>query len=410
MDRLFCPGVIFHVLLIVGAYARRVHHKASDLESLAVVRRAHFIPGQAGLAGLAPATTGVLARHRPLINARHPQRMPSVRPMRMTVANHVGGNTHEGFPPAPLGPRMAAWPNNSLMGNARLSIKSGVAVVPHPDKAHREYKLPPYVGGEDAYFVDDEAGILGVADGVGGWASKGIDPGIFSRQLMSFAAEEAKGSTGTVDPVGMLSRAHARTTVPGSSTAIILALGQETGELRVANLGDSGFLHLRRGQVLFQSPPMQHQFNYPFQLTAPDFRVQGDKPSAAETFTLQEIQPGDVIVAGSDGLFDNAHSTDIAAMVQRATNSGATGAELAKRVADELAHQTALWANDANHISPFEEEVTKERPDWDYRGGKPDDITVVVAVVESKPRVDEEFVKNWLENLADEEGIDGGSR
>lgn len=39
-------------------------------------------------------------------------------------------------------------------------------------------------GGDDAYFVnvgDSGALDLGVFDGVGGWASLGHDPGVFSR-------------------------------------------------------------------------------------------------------------------------------------------------------------------------------------------------------------------------------------
>jgi protein phosphatase PTC7 len=46
---------------------------------------------------------------------------------------------------------------------------------PHPAKAHR--------GGEDAYSLAD--GMVAVSDGVGGWASSGINPAFFSRSLVS---------------------------------------------------------------------------------------------------------------------------------------------------------------------------------------------------------------------------------
>jgi protein phosphatase PTC7 len=39
--------------------------------------------------------------------------------------------------------------------------------------------------GEDAHFICQERQTFGVADGVGGWAMKGIDSGIFARELMS---------------------------------------------------------------------------------------------------------------------------------------------------------------------------------------------------------------------------------
>lgn len=46
---------------------------------------------------------------------------------------------------------------------------------PHPDKA--------YKGGEDAGF--SSARLLSVADGVGGWAKHGVDPGKYSKELIS---------------------------------------------------------------------------------------------------------------------------------------------------------------------------------------------------------------------------------
>ena len=45
--------------------------------------------------------------------------------------------------------------------------------IPHYKKRDR--------GGEDAYILSD--GLCAVADGVGGWNSKGVDPGIFAREL-----------------------------------------------------------------------------------------------------------------------------------------------------------------------------------------------------------------------------------
>jgi protein phosphatase PTC7 len=52
---------------------------------------------------------------------------------------------------------------------------TGVCMIPHPDKA--------YKGGEDAFSGSQDACMFCLADGVGGWASKGIDPGLYSREL-----------------------------------------------------------------------------------------------------------------------------------------------------------------------------------------------------------------------------------
>lgn len=46
-------------------------------------------------------------------------------------------------------------------------------MLPHADKKHK--------GGEDAFVVLDT--MLSVCDGVGGWATQGVDPADFSRAL-----------------------------------------------------------------------------------------------------------------------------------------------------------------------------------------------------------------------------------
>jgi hypothetical protein len=46
-------------------------------------------------------------------------------------------------------------------------FSSGAAMLPHPDKASR--------GGEDSFFIADHQAAVGVADGVGGWVSTGLD-------------------------------------------------------------------------------------------------------------------------------------------------------------------------------------------------------------------------------------------
>jgi protein phosphatase PTC7 len=51
---------------------------------------------------------------------------------------------------------------------------SKTIIIPHDEKKHR--------GGEDAAATDET--ILVVADGVGGWANHGVNPGIYSRALV----------------------------------------------------------------------------------------------------------------------------------------------------------------------------------------------------------------------------------
>lgn len=46
-------------------------------------------------------------------------------------------------------------------------------MIPHPEKKHKN--------GEDSFYANSQ--ILSVADGVGGWAKHGIDPGLYSEKL-----------------------------------------------------------------------------------------------------------------------------------------------------------------------------------------------------------------------------------
>lgn len=47
--------------------------------------------------------------------------------------------------------------------------------MPHPKKKDK--------GGEDAYFISADDSLVGMADGVGGWNKKGVDPALFSNEL-----------------------------------------------------------------------------------------------------------------------------------------------------------------------------------------------------------------------------------
>ena len=58
-------------------------------------------------------------------------------------------------------------------------FKYGVKLIPRFDKKKK--------GGEDAYVVSDR--LIVVADGVGGWARKGVDPGLFAKELCNHVKE-----------------------------------------------------------------------------------------------------------------------------------------------------------------------------------------------------------------------------
>ena len=61
----------------------------------------------------------------------------------------------------------------------------------------------------------------------------------------------------------------------GSCTACVVALDRTGQTLHTANLGDSGFLLIRKGKVVHRSEEQQHYFNTPFQLSVAPTVLQG---------------------------------------------------------------------------------------------------------------------------------------
>ncbi|XP_010556299.1 PREDICTED: probable protein phosphatase 2C 55 [Tarenaya hassleriana] len=243
-----------------------------------------------------------------------------------------------------------------------LKLVSGSCYLPHPDKED--------TGGEDAHFICPEEQAVGVADGVGGWADLGIDAGLYSRELMSNSVsaiqDEPKGS---VDPARVLEKAYTSTKAKGSSTACILAL-TDLG-LHAINLGDSGFMVVRDGCTVFRSPVQQHDFNFTYQLESGN---NGDLPSSGQVFTVQ-VAPGDIIISGTDGLFDNLYNNEITAVVVQAVRGGLGPKVTAQKIA-ALARQRA---EDRDRQTPFSKAA--QDAGFRYYGGKLDDITVVVSYV-----------------------------
>lgn len=92
----------------------------------------------------------------------------------------------------------------------------------------------------------------------------------------------------------------------GSSTACVLILNRENSTVYTANIGDSGFIVVREGKIIHRSEEQQHYFNTPFQLSLPPpgQNVLSDSPESADTLSFP-VQNGDVILAATDGVFDN---------------------------------------------------------------------------------------------------------
>ena len=301
----------------------------------------------------------------------------------------------------------------------------------------------PFTGrpnsGQDAFFIsrisNSSSVAFGVADGVGGWSDSGFDSAHFSHGLCQGMARNAasppssSNNDGTeaekIGPRTLLERAYKGIVedkiVEGGGTTACVAVGKGDGNVTVANLGDSGFVQLRLGAVNHYSNPQTHAFNTPYQLSIVPPRILAlsrafgggplhDMPKDA-SITTHEVRHGDVLVFATDGVWDNLSPTDLLRIVSKqmqgfqAWVNGDKGTEVSdkifelteeggiavgqRRVEDTLQANLAVHvvgeaksaSLDINREGPFAREIRKRYPREEWRGGKVDDICVVVAVV-----------------------------
>lgn len=275
-----------------------------------------------------------------------------------------------------------------------LAFRSGIASIPHPEKADK--------GGEDAFFVQRTA--IGVFDGVGGWASIGVDAGLYSKELARLTAAyvDRQGSAAVVDA---LKSAKDNNRAIGSSTACVIGLNDD--KLVGVNLGDSGLIVIRNGNVVYRTCEQQHYFNCPYQIGTDSL----DTVEVGHPIDFK-VQHGDWIIMGTDGLWDNVFPDKIVEIVVRnhdqkpdsqpkvenndstkrsndASSDGGsvlsdcsttdTRAEDAQLIAIELARAAVAVAHDERSSSPFA--VNAQNAGHLFLGGKVDDITIIAAMV-----------------------------
>lgn len=263
---------------------------------------------------------------------------------------------------------------------------------------------------EDAHFLD--AGMLGVADGVGGWRALGVDSGLFAGELMrecqnqtldgwSVALRDSTAVESCLKPVA--EEALCRTQAYGSATLLLGALYSDMLEL--LNLGDSRAIlirfHDQMPEIVLATTPMQHSFNTPFQVCKPltsaskAALLQASSPENFKQLTRTlccrklindhvkeadvyktRVKPGDLLVLGSDGLWDNLFEQEILTYVAE----GYTAEEIARRLA-----KAAYMKSIGRGKTPFEVEATLAYGSCAWRGGKEDDITVIAAWIRPEP-------------------------
>ncbi|XXG93877.1 Protein phosphatase 2C 7 [Hypoxylon texense] len=297
--------------------------------------------------------------------------------------------------------------------------------------------------GQDAFFIsrvgDTNAVAFGIADGVGGWEDSGVDPADFSHSFCDYMASAAYEHKSDSNGLYLTARSLMQrgyddvcrdgTIHAGGSTASV-AIASEDGKLEVANLGDSGFVHLRLNAVHSYSEPQTHAFNTPYQLSIVPASMLAraavfggaqlcDYPKDADV-TQHTLKHGDILVFASDGVWDNMFNQDILRIASRlmtglgawkASEGGILVADnlkpftqtedstqrpstLQSALAIEIAGAAKSASTNQRVDGPFAKEVQKYYPQENWHGGKVDDICVVVVVVSEDGKL--EAIKSKL--------------
>jgi len=210
-------------------------------------------------------------------------------------------------------------------------------------------------------------------------------------------------------PEKVLQEAFENVTVPGSATALLCILCNN--QLRCCSIGDSKLLVVKmegsKAVKLFATKGQQHDFNTTFQLAnipnpkSFNFLMNSKSPNQIEAlvekfrnakFCCDNPEDGesyqiivnknDLLILGTDGLFDNLFEHEILEIVENhLSNKKVISKDDINSLAYSLARRAQEKSNDYLCESPFKENYIKELKEK-WNGGKVDDITVIVSLVE----------------------------
>ncbi|KAI9139624.1 phosphatase 2C-like domain-containing protein [Paraphysoderma sedebokerense] len=263
-----------------------------------------------------------------------------------------------------------------LVGGAwcKGEIKSGVT-GPGSDKIKISQDC-----GDDAFYVSKKRNAIffSVADGVGDFRVKGVDPKYFSWGLMNFCQKASKSDR---TPKDILAKGHSKLLnsnllEKGGSTVALLKFERSNAELTSASIGDTLYMIVRDGKIVFKSSPMMQmiKFNTPFQLSMDPFARNQVGGAREEKHTLRD---GDIVLVASDGLFDNSFDEDIIKTI-RITENSSQGSMT--KLAEVLGKQAVKFMSQKDRVSPHIQAYNKYKK-TDKTGGKPDDITILAYKV-----------------------------
>jgi len=286
----------------------------------------------------------------------------------------------------------------------------------------KQHPAKTNTGIANADAVEEGLTHLGICDGVSGVHHLGIPPDELPRDLLDSCrakihARAGRRSTEADDGTwltGLIEEAYDSTHVYGATTLLLAVL--RASNLVTASLGDCALLVLRpcsvmplRLRPIFKTEPGRYDSRRPVQVQ----RLHGFSDLNAHTViqgamvSTTPVQHGDILVLGSDGLFDNLRDEDIQLTIERCCGPALAAAACQappgpapsrRRRSQPLApvpgptqlQQTAMSLVElaiASVKSDHADPADRAEP-WNARGGgvpanNPDDTTALVAVVVS---------------------------
>ena len=139
-------------------------------------------------------------------------------------------------------------------------------------------------------------------------------------------------------------------------------------------LGDSSFFVVTDGNMTLQPTEQEVEFNNPLQLgKLAGGLVYAQEPDEGEKFGFN-LEYEDMLVLGTDGLFDNLFEDEIMSIISSMEN------ESAANIAEGLA-VAAMEKGESLDATPFEK--SSRDAGYSHKGGKTDDTTIIVVKAES---------------------------
>jgi protein phosphatase PTC7 len=244
-----------------------------------------------------------------------------------------------------------------------MTYSESFAMIPHIRK--RDF------GGEDGFLIENYGGKLfaAVADGVGGWKSKyGYSAAKFTHKFL----DEMRSLIlrGVTDPDTLIEESLENVFVPGACTLVLAIIEKDTGEGIIYQIGDCNFMQITNDDTIIKGSTNQQMkgANTPYMVSKKHQTLISkiDDPSVYNI----NFEPGNKLILGSDGLWDNIFVDEMATILIENNISDVTRDILMETIED------VVYTN-PNQSTPWSES-RKFQGKQSNDGPKVDDTTFVV--------------------------------